>query len=113
MCHIGQDALIVRSVNGTSWSKGTTSTTLNPDKLTLTTFVAKNGASDMDTVKVLPITAESVLLEPKGPSEACGVQDPRISYNPVDKTYYMTYALHARVRRRALVMHSHDPCLLT
>ena len=42
----GQDALIVRSVNGSSWSgNGTTSTTRNPDKLTLTTFLAQDGAS--------------------------------------------------------------------
>lgn len=42
----GQDALIVRSVNGSTWAgNGTTSTTRNPDKLTLTTFITKDGAS--------------------------------------------------------------------
>ena len=93
----GQDALIVRSVNGTSWATGTTSTTLNPDKLTLTTFVDKDGANDMKSVSVQPIHASSVILEPTGPAEACGVQDPRISYNPADETYYMTYCTYGTV----------------
>ena len=90
----GQDALVVRSVNGTSWATGTTSTTLNPDKLTLTTFTTMDGAADMGSVDVRPIGADSVLLEPTGPSEACGVQDPRISHNPADGTYYMTYCVY-------------------
>jgi hypothetical protein len=61
----GSDALIVRSVNGTSWDpakNGTTSTLINPDKLTLTTYVSS--ASDMNAVKVAPILAESVIMEP-------------------------------------------------
>ena len=61
----GSDALIVRSVNGTTWDQtknGTTSTILNPDKLTLTTFAGS--ASDMGSVKVKPILAESVIMEP-------------------------------------------------
>eukprot|EP01050_Picozoa_sp_SAG11_P009349 SAG11_NODE_872_length_6802_cov_8.951514_2_plen_214_part_00 len=70
----GHDALIVRSVNGTSWSKGTTSTTLNPDKLTLTSFREPDGASDTDHISVHPISADSVVLEPSGKAEACGVQ---------------------------------------
>ena len=90
----GQDAVIVRSVNGTSWAHGTTSTTLNPDKLTLTRFVSKDGAANMSAVQVNPIRADSVILEPTGPAEACGVQDPRISYNPADRTYYMTYCTY-------------------
>ena len=48
----------------------------------------------MGSVDVRPIGADSVLLEPTGPSEACGVQDPRISYNPADGTYYMTYCVY-------------------
>lgn len=69
-----QDALIVRSVNGSSWSNGTTSTTLNPDKLTLTTFTTPHGARNMSSVEVQPIRADSVILEPSGAAEACGVQ---------------------------------------
>ena len=90
----GSDALIVRSVNGTSWDpakNGTTSTLLNPDKLTLTTYVSSS--SDMSSVKVEPIFAESVIMEPVNDSvfpgaskaEACGIQDPRLVYNAVSK----------------------------
>ena len=52
-------------MNGTSWDpakNGTTSTLINPDKLTLTTYVSS--ASDMNAVKVAPILAESVIMEP-------------------------------------------------
>lgn len=41
---------------------GTTSTLLNPDKLTLTTYIS--ASSDMSEVKVEPIFAESVIMEP-------------------------------------------------
>ena len=89
----GSDALIVRSVDGVSWAgNGTASTSLNPDKLTLTTFVGS--ASDMDAVRVRPILKSSVILEPTGPRETCGVQDPRIAYNKADETYYMTYCVY-------------------
>ena len=33
-------------------------------------------AQDMGAVRVRPVTAESVLLEPEGAAEACGVQVP-------------------------------------
>eukprot|EP00747_Dinoflagellata_sp_TGD_P179687 gnl/TRDRNA2_/TRDRNA2_30891_c0_seq1.p1 gnl/TRDRNA2_/TRDRNA2_30891_c0~~gnl/TRDRNA2_/TRDRNA2_30891_c0_seq1.p1 ORF type:complete len:408 (-),score=51.79 gnl/TRDRNA2_/TRDRNA2_30891_c0_seq1:82-1305(-) len=92
----GSPALLVRSVNGSSYQRwnGTSSTLLNPDRITLTTFVGS--ASDTDSVAVEPILSGNVVLEPDGSkAEACGVQDPRIVYNAADETYYMTYASFA------------------
>jgi len=88
----GQPALLVRSVNGSTYQawNGTSSTLLNPDRITLTTFIGS--ASDIDTVAVAPILSNSVVFEPEGKAEACGVQDPRVVYNAQDETYYMTYA---------------------
>ena len=91
----GTAALIVRSVNGTSWDpakNGTTSTTRNPDMLTLTTY--RSAPSNTNGIRVEPITAANVMLEPSGQQEACGVQDPRIVYNKADQTFYMTYCVY-------------------
>jgi predicted GH43/DUF377 family glycosyl hydrolase len=57
----------------------------------------------MSSVQVEPILAESVLLEPvndtvypgASKAEACGLQDPRITYNPADMTYYMTFCVYS------------------
>lgn len=91
----GTAALVVRSVNGTSWDpakNGTTSTTLNPDMLTLTTY--RSAPGDTESIRVGPIASSNVILKPVGQQEACGVQDPRIVYNPADKTFYMTYCVY-------------------
>ena len=45
--------------------------------------------------EVEPITKTSVILEPQGKAEACGVQDPRIVFDERSATYYMTYAAYA------------------
>ena len=98
----GQPALIVRSVNGTSYAgqpgDHTASTLVHPDQITLTTFV-NNASDDPDSIKVQPITDASIVFPPlplsKSKAEACGVQDPRVVKDPKTGMYVMTYAAYA------------------
>jgi len=93
----GHDALLVRSVNGSTYQShnGTASTTLNPDVITLTRFVGSS--SDVNSIQVGPIKKTSVIFspEPGNKAEACGTQDPRIVFDARNGTYYMTYAAYA------------------
>lgn len=89
----GQDAVLVRSVNGTKYGSpgndGTASTMRNPDYITMAKFVGSS--SDPDKIEVEPIGDSSILLAGSGKEEACGVQDPRVVLDKRDGTYYMTY----------------------
>lgn len=93
----GDDAFLVRSVNGSGYQNenGTASTLLNPDVITLTRIIGNS--SDVNSIRTEPITKTSVVFspEPGNKAEACGVQDPRVVFDKRTGTYYMTYAAYA------------------
>lgn len=48
--------------------------------------------SDLSNISMNNISESSVIFEPNGTLENYGVEDPRVKYRDLDKTYYMFYS---------------------
>ena len=78
-------ALIVRCQNqlGSKYSVG-------PSKLSFSSM--KQSYLNENNVSFTYISNNSVVLEPNGPLDNFGTEDPRVAYDKRDRTYYMTYS---------------------
>jgi predicted GH43/DUF377 family glycosyl hydrolase len=100
----GTDALVIRVCR----DEVACSTPKNPD---LITFVKRTtvGPIDLHNISTIdqlqqqfqPNNEARIIKRPQGPAEQCGVQDPRIVYDPKSKYYYLAYTAYGNPYQKA------------
>ena len=90
----GTDALVIRVCREAT----ACSTPRNPDLITLVkrTTTVPLDLANITTITELqrqfqPNTEQRIIKRPHGPAEQCGVQDPRIVYDPTSQYYLLAY----------------------